>query len=263
MKKLICSLLALLVVLSTSAALGENLLQMWEELGGYPSSFYYYYEEPDVYDIVDNSTPYSIDGHAIGEMAQAYLNLNEDYSNFDCEDLICSLTFYAKEFFAFMPLLTRLESRISSVDAQLLNSELYKWIREEDGFESWEEYYLIQAKIDLAEGHMEYHFLVQISTDTYGEGGTNYYLLAINGADPAEVDSSEYETYEPYMQVVNCDEWVSLRFSPDNQSERLAKVPLGAVVEDVYSFDCNSFFYCSYNGHSGYILRDYLQPYKY
>ena len=37
-------------------------------------------------------------------------------------------------------------------------------------------------------------------------------------------------TYLGTMEVVNCNEWVSLREKPSTSSERLAKVSLGATV---------------------------------
>ena len=57
-------------------------------------------------------------------------------------------------------------------------------------------------------------------------------------------------------KVVNCDEWVSLRVSPDTSSERAMEVPLGAVVE--YCEDLGRFTYCHYENRVGYILTEYL-----
>lgn len=58
------------------------------------------------------------------------------------------------------------------------------------------------------------------------------------------------------MKVVNCEEWVSLRKSPSTSAERLAQVPLGAVVTDCIWH--NEFINCTYNGVRGYILTKYL-----
>ncbi len=60
------------------------------------------------------------------------------------------------------------------------------------------------------------------------------------------------------MQVVNCDEWISMRAEPDSSSERLLKIPLGAVVTDCYWYS-QSFIYATYEGVSGYILSEYVQ----
>ena len=60
------------------------------------------------------------------------------------------------------------------------------------------------------------------------------------------------------MQVVNCDEWVSLRIDADTSSERLAKVPAGAIVTSC--LEAGDFVYCLYEGTGGYILADYLTP---
>lgn len=67
--------------------------------------------------------------------------------------------------------------------------------------------------------------------------------------------------YVGNMMVVNCQEFVSLRESPDRSSERLAKVPLNAVVgsaETDPSF--GDFTFCDYEGQGGYILSEYLVP---
>ena len=69
-----------------------------------------------------------------------------------------------------------------------------------------------------------------------------------------------YEDIYAYnMVVVNCDEWVSLRAEPSKSSERLAKVPLGAVVADCL-YPQDGFISCSYEGVRGYILEEYLEP---
>ena len=63
------------------------------------------------------------------------------------------------------------------------------------------------------------------------------------------------------MRVANCEEWVSLRESPDNHSERLAKVPVNACV-DVYRYEGN-YAYCCFEGTYGYIIGDYLEEIRY
>lgn len=69
--------------------------------------------------------------------------------------------------------------------------------------------------------------------------------------------SSTNGSYVGNMQVYNCDEWVSLRKEADTGSKRLAKVPLGATVENC-SRTGTGFVYAEYNGIAGYILDDYL-----
>ncbi len=59
------------------------------------------------------------------------------------------------------------------------------------------------------------------------------------------------------MQVVNCEEWVSLRASANTSSSRLAKIPLGAVVTDC-AWHTSEFIRCTYNGRTGYVLAKYL-----
>lgn len=62
-----------------------------------------------------------------------------------------------------------------------------------------------------------------------------------------------------FMKVVNCEEWVSLREKPDAASECLVEVPLGALVGNC-SVKTKAFTYAEYNGLSGYIMAQYLEP---
>ena len=57
--------------------------------------------------------------------------------------------------------------------------------------------------------------------------------------------------------IVNCASWASLREMPDTSSNRIAKVPLGAVVTDCYIVS-ERFAQCTYQGLTGYILLDNL-----
>ncbi|MBR5257519.1 MAG: SH3 domain-containing protein, partial [Clostridia bacterium] len=68
----------------------------------------------------------------------------------------------------------------------------------------------------------------------------------------------------PIMQVVKCNEYVSLREKPDTKSNRIYKVHLGELVTNC-SADENGFVRCEWNGRTGYILYEYLQmtDYKY
>ena len=63
--------------------------------------------------------------------------------------------------------------------------------------------------------------------------------------------------YIGVMRVVNCDEWASLRLEPYEYTERLAKVPLGALVYAYY--EDKEFTRCYYDGYGwGYIKNEYL-----
>ena len=70
---------------------------------------------------------------------------------------------------------------------------------------------------------------------------------------------AEDDGYIGNMQVVNCNEWVSLRKRPSAASARLLKVSLGSVVANCRRFD-NSWIYAEFDGCAGYIMSQYLQP---
>lgn len=61
------------------------------------------------------------------------------------------------------------------------------------------------------------------------------------------------------MEVVNCDDYVSMREYPDTDSERILKISLGSVVEDCYVYD-DDFIHGEFDMQYGYILSEYLEP---
>ena len=67
------------------------------------------------------------------------------------------------------------------------------------------------------------------------------------------------DDYIGNMEVINCNEWVSLREWPDTSAKRLLKVSLGAIVSNCRQVD-DEWIYAEYDGYSGYILAEYLQP---
>lgn len=79
-------------------------------------------------------------------------------------------------------------------------------------------------------------------------------LSMLLAALPAMADNVYYGN----MEVVNCNEWVSLRETPGTRAKQLAKVPLGAAVTDCRQHDEN--WICAvYEGQEGYIQAKYLQ----
>ena len=61
------------------------------------------------------------------------------------------------------------------------------------------------------------------------------------------------------MEVVNCNEWVSLREKPSTSAKRLVKVSLGAIVSSCYPIS-EDWIYAEYDGYAGYIQAQYLEP---
>ena len=80
-------------------------------------------------------------------------------------------------------------------------------------------------------------------------------LCMVLAALPASAD----DEYIGRMEVVNCNEWVSLRQRPSTSAKRLVKVSLGAIVDNCQQID-DEWIYVEYDGYSGYILAKYLQP---
>lgn len=106
------------------------------------------------------------------------------------------------------------------------------------------------AKVPLGAKVNDVYFVTdEFASCTYN--GTKGYILT-QYLSFSRVQNSGYSMY-----VANCDEWVSLRSRPDTSSARLAKVPLGAKVSNIY-YVSDEFVSCTYNGRRGYILAQYL-----
>lgn len=60
------------------------------------------------------------------------------------------------------------------------------------------------------------------------------------------------------MEIINCEEWVSLRLQADAASDRIAQVNLGETVRGFFASH-GDFSLCEYQGQTGYILNQYLQ----
>jgi hypothetical protein len=95
---------------------------------------------------------------------------------------------------------------------------------------------------------------------TYCEyNGVGGYILNDNlsfiygpvGYEYAEAD------YMGNMQIVNCVSYASLRDYPSTSGNLKVRVPLGAIVTNVFYHD-DKFCYCIYNGIEGYILTKNL-----
>ena len=85
-------------------------------------------------------------------------------------------------------------------------------------------------------------------------------LSAVSGAFADRIPQEKPEGYKGAMRVVWCKEWISLREEPSKTSERLAEIPLGAVVYSCVDIGDDKFYQCEYEGQTGYALIGYLWP---
>ena len=84
-------------------------------------------------------------------------------------------------------------------------------------------------------------------------------LTALLTAGAGLAENGEGADHLGVMEVVNCQEWVSLRAEPNTWSPRLKKVALGELVDDCVRYD-DKFVYCCYDGAYGYIQAVFLSP---
>ena len=83
-------------------------------------------------------------------------------------------------------------------------------------------------------------------------------------ANAATRDERDFIGAAYEAKVVNCNEWISLRYHPSTYAERITKIPLGAIVT-VYDGDVagiDGFYPVEYHGMKGYCLKEYLQYYS-
>ena len=90
--------------------------------------------------------------------------------------------------------------------------------------------------------------------DTYG------YILGEYLQKRMDISKPQYVMKN--QMVYNCNEYVSLRADPDSKSERLIKVPLGAIVTGCINWP-GDFIKCEYKGKTGYIMAKYLKTADY
>lgn len=72
---------------------------------------------------------------------------------------------------------------------------------------------------------------------------------------------STYEKY-PVCQVVHCNEFITLRETPNTSGKEICKMPLGVDVSFIENSN-NGFAKVAYGGHQGYCLVSYLDFYNY
>ena len=78
--------------------------------------------------------------------------------------------------------------------------------------------------------------------------------------DAQERDERDFVGAAYNAIVVNCNEWISLRYAPSADSVRMAEIPLGTVVV-VYDgpvWGIDGFYPVEYAGMRGYCLKEYL-----
>ncbi|MBR1807301.1 MAG: SH3 domain-containing protein [Selenomonadaceae bacterium] len=61
-----------------------------------------------------------------------------------------------------------------------------------------------------------------------------------------------------YAKVVNCEEYITLRVSPDYDARRILRIPLGTLILITDDYDDGEFVSTRYNGVYGYVLKRYL-----
>ncbi|RGY99444.1 SH3 domain-containing protein [Clostridium sp. AM58-1XD] len=86
-------------------------------------------------------------------------------------------------------------------------------------------------------------------------GHTGYALASyLSTSVPASKAAASYRS----AKVVNCEEWISLRVSPNTKADKYTEIPLGAYVTVISTGEANGFWKIQYGGYEGYALGQYL-----
>ena len=102
--------------------------------------------------------------------------------------------------------------------------------------------------------------LLVVDVDPLNDGSPDCLSVTISENETAYHDERAYHPERGdigVMQVVNCDEWVSLREKPSAASARIRKVGRQEYVQ-AYHTD-GDFTYCNVKGLMGYIKSEYLE----
>ena len=85
------------------------------------------------------------------------------------------------------------------------------------------------------------------------------YILSTNLAFVCGPKGHEYadRDYLGNYEIINCSSYTTLRAKPNTKSDSVARIPLGAIVTNVY-YEDEKFSYCMYGELEGYILNKNL-----
>ena len=73
------------------------------------------------------------------------------------------------------------------------------------------------------------------------------------------LDFYEPQVWNEDLRVYNCKKSITLRSAPSTSAAEICQIPLGASVEELYWQPDSSFYLVSYNGMTGYALKNYLR----
>lgn len=250
MKKLLCCLLALGLMLCAVPALGEvALYEMWSE---------HCWNEPGYggnKKEVTASSDRRVEGNPVGGITDWMMDYEISQYSGDLKDMI--IAWNRSTDAMEQPFFDALEERMDDVEIKIIDSEFYTF--REDGMDVGEaELYLLDIRVGTPSGREMYTVLVCLQLGDYTIEAAEYVLISGNPGALGVVGKVAALNGLGEMEVVNCEEWVSLREGPSTKAERLMKVPLGARVSDAYHTD-NGFVRCVYQGCEGFILWDYLE----
>lgn len=249
-KRMLALVLALGIVLSMGCAYADmSLYDVW---------FEYTWDVPEHTSIKKtdgkNNGRY-VDGQWVGEVTNSMMDL---WPETDGDTTEKALEAWLRGTVSVeQPFLEVLVDDIDNVDAEIMTSEFYELYRGRELYMLME-LYALDVDLDTPYGEESYSVLCCVTMDYEYEQNAKYIVTYGDLDALGGVRGIATSNYIGDMFVVACDEWVSLRAQPSKSAERMAKVPLGAHVEDGFMAS-NGFVMCTYDGMQGFILQEYLE----
>lgn len=254
MKKLICVVLVLGMILSAMPAMADmSLYDLWYD---------FTFDEPGSggkKSVNKMDSGRLVEGYRVGEITDWMMDYEISPNSGNLRDMIVAWNRSTEVF--EQPFFDALEYYIDDVSVELFASEFYSFSRNGE-YSGEAELYLLDIGVNLPSGYEEYSVLVCLQLGVETLDAAEYYVLS--GDLDALGVTQPFATwnYLGDMFVYFCDEWVSLREEPSTKAARITKVPKYEVVNNCFHSN-DAFVRCEYNGMEGFILWEYLSPMEY
>ena len=147
-------------------------------------------------------------------------------------------------------------SEVKLIESELFTAE-YSWDRTDYADAERIEYGIYRFAVKTGDYTCDFLIVDEYPLD---DGYPNRFSAVISESDSSYHEERDFNAERGdigIMQVVNCEEWVSLRANPSTDSDRICKVDYYAFVQ-AYNRQ-GDFIFCNYEGLMGYIQSAYLE----
>lgn len=267
-------IIALVLMLLVCAANAEHcmdgpLLQLWLQYGNEKDiDMFIPEEERSIYCTdVDVAVGGRIDGCDVAYFTWDCLigddEFNRFYNNYPitAEGMLLMFSKYHGDMGFDYGLLRNVNYQYGVSEVKLIDSELFTMVYSWEGADAVNnertEYGIYRYAVKTGDYTCDFLIIDECPLD---DGFRERYSAVISESDSSYHDDRDFCAGRGdigIMQVVNCEEWVSLRANPSTDSDRICKVEYGAFVQAYYRQ--GDFVFCNFEGLIGYIQSAYLE----